>query len=170
MASNTSSRFLFALVAAGLAVTAALIQACGGTDEPSAASADAGSDAASEAAAAVPGEDAGTCDPSSDFRTKIPDAAIADGASSSGACVACASEKCPANVSACNLSCDCKNLAATGLDGYLKNTTNPAACAALFITGDVSEQAKSIGIALFTCFNRSCEVACATQVAGDGGR
>jgi hypothetical protein len=143
------------------------MQACGDTENPVAPP---GVDSGPEVAPPPP--DAATCDLSANLLDKIPDAAIADGASTSGVCIRCANAKCATQVSACNANCQCQSVVARGLDCYLKNTTDPTACLAQFATVDVKIQ--SIGLVLVTCLNSACEQECATASfqeadGGDGG-
>lgn len=160
------------LVAAGIGfvATAFVIQACGDT-EVVATPSDSGADVALDTGkkdTAPPDEDADTCDPSADFTKEIPDAAIADGASTSGLCLQCAHAKCKAQIDECNADCTCQGLAVVGLDCYLKNTSNPLVCVNKFV-GDVDQNTQAIGLALIGCINSECKSDCATAVFQDAG-
>jgi hypothetical protein len=149
------------LFAAGLLVgsTSFVIQACGKSDD-SEATADAGDDGASGDTGAG---DSATCDLSQNLLDTIPDAAIADGASSTGICLGCVSANCPKQVASCNALCECKGFAATGLDCYAKNSTNPTVCLAGFALGGVSPSVQTLGIQLLGCVNTNCQKQCATS-------
>ena len=159
------ARFFLVAGSIGLVAAAFVIQACGETEATTDPAADTGADVAvadSGQKAAAPGDDdAATCDLSADFTKKIPDASIADGASTSGICLQCAQAKCQAQLDDCNTDCPCQELAAEGLDCYLKNASNPLACAASF-TG-VDDDTQQIGFALIGCINSGCKKECATD-------
>ena len=154
----------------GLVAAAFVIQACGET-EPAAAGpeADSGADVvdSSPPKEAAAEEDAATCDLSADFTTQIPDASIADGATTSGICLQCASAKCKKQIDACNQDCTCQELAGEALECYLENSANPILCAGNFAGVDNSTQ--QIAIGLLTCINSGCKVECATEAFQDAG-
>jgi hypothetical protein len=141
---------------------ACIIQACGDTEAP-AAPVDAGpdvTDTGPKEAAPEP-VDSATCDLAKDFSEDIPDAAIADGASTTGLCMKCTHEKCVKAVDDCNADCPCKDIAAEGLDCYQKNSKNPLVCAAIFQGAPPATQ--QIGLSLFGCVNQNCKQPCATE-------
>ena len=155
----------------GLVAAAFVIQACGETEPVTAApEADSGADVVDSSPpmeAAATDEDAATCDLSADFTTEIPDASIADGATTSGICLQCASAKCKKEIDACNQDCTCQELAGDALECYLANSANPLLCAGNFAGVDTSTQ--QIAIGLLTCINSGCKVECATEAFTDGG-
>lgn len=157
----------------GLVATAFLIQACGETESTPDTTPDSGADVAVDTGPADTGpsveEDAATCDPTADLTEGIPDASIADGASTSGICLQCATTKCQAQIDDCREECPCQELATVGLDCYLKNTSNPIACAGNF-TG-VDQTTQQIGLALIGCISSACKDECATGsfFPNDGG-
>lgn len=159
------SRFFLVAGGIGLVATAFVIQACGDTEPVDATPPDSGADvvvdSGQQEAAPEPEEDAATCDLSADFTKQIPDASIADGASTSGLCLQCAHTKCKAQIDDCNQDCPCQDLAATGLDCYLKNSSNPTVCASAFL--GVDDNTQQIGIALLGCINSGCKEECATE-------
>jgi hypothetical protein len=164
------------VVSGGLALLAAalVIQACGSTETVTPSADGGGPDVVADKApvkdTAPPDDDAATCDLSADFTSDIPDAAIADGASTSGLCVQCANSKCAKEVDNCNLDCPCQGLAASALDCYLKNTADPTVCAAGFIGSGIEQSTQNIGIALLTCINSKCKDDCATASFQDAGK
>lgn len=166
--------FLLAFSAASLAAGLSM-EACGGESTTTAPPADAGRDVTVDSNPA-PVPDTGApdtgpgCDTNADFTTGIPDASIADGASTSGICVSCAKSKCQIALSQCNKLCECQKAARDGLDCYLK-TPDIAKCAAAF--AGVSQQTQGIGFNLFSCIGQQCRQECAVDVllpdGGDGG-
>ncbi len=168
------ARFFVVAGGIGLVATAFVIQACGETEPTPATSADSGADVVVDSGeqkdTAPPDEDAATCDPSADFTKGIPDASIADGASTSGLCLQCAHAKCKKQIDACNHDCTCQELAADGLDCYVKNTTNPMVCAGAFL--GVDQNTQTLGLAVLGCINQGCKEECATEAfqPGDAGK
>jgi hypothetical protein len=168
-------RFFFLAVSVSLVASAAGMQACGGTEEssPQASNGDAGQEAAAPADAAKPdtgapdtGVDSSPCDTNADFTANIPDAAIADGASSTGLCVACAQANCADDISDCNHLCECQGLMDDALDCYAKNPGNPIACAGPFL--GASKETQSIGASIIGCLQKNCEAECPTGVKDAG--
>jgi hypothetical protein len=145
--------------------TGLLIQACGATEKG--APADAGPDALE--ASADGSADAAKCDLSASLTAKIPDAAIADGASTSGICLGCGHAKCANFVQQCSANCDCQGLAAKGLECYLRDPTNAEACIFAFGAQNVDRKVQAIGLGLGSCINSNCKVECATAAFEDAG-
>ncbi|HVJ89289.1 MAG TPA: hypothetical protein VM580_05755 [Labilithrix sp.] len=153
-------------------VAALAVPACSETaPDTTAVVPDAGADVvdsgSNDAATAQEEEDAATCDLSADFTTKIPDASLADGASTTGLCVQCANETCSTQVSRCNADCDCQGIAAETLDCFVKNPGNPLACAGSL--ANVGNSTRQLAFALVTCISAGCSEACATDALLDGG-
>lgn len=159
------------------ALPAAVIQvACGGEDTGGAAKADSGeasNDAASDGSrdAAKPKPDAGgddddddNCDKTADFTKNIPDASIADGASSTGACVACTNAKCKTFVKACNENCICQGVAGDALTCFLDHPgdiyTMIAACADKLGDSLGDKDAQNAALGVVTCVNSQCKEEC----------
>lgn len=118
--------------------------------------------------------DAGpSCDPSADITKGIPDASLADGATTTGVCLACMKSKCDKETKACAAECGCQKIAKDGLDCYLKNTANPIVCAGNFSGAGISQKTQAAGLALIGCVNDECNAECAVSAfdpdAGDGG-
>ncbi|MDF2692525.1 MAG: hypothetical protein K0S65_908 [Labilithrix sp.] len=161
------------LVGTGVSLIAAafVIQACGETEPATVAPVvDSGPDVVDTGAPDTGPkveEDSGGCDTTADFTSKIPDASIADGATTSGICLQCAHTKCGPQLDDCNTDCTCQGLAGEALDCYLKNTTNPIVCAGSFTGVDTNTQ--QLGLALITCISSGCKEECATE-AFDGGQ
>jgi hypothetical protein len=173
-------RFFLTCVAATCVAAGFGIQACGGTSESGPAA-----DAATERAAEAGPKDSSTgpdvfdarppCDPNKDPLKDIPDAAIADGASSTGACLGCATAKCSDEIDDCKKDCSrsvtdlgCQDLAGKALECYAK-TQDIFTCAGKFAT--VPNPTRGIGIALGTCVGQKCQDECGVKDpdAGDGG-
>lgn len=163
--------FLFAS-AITLMTGAAALQACGETEAtPKTGGTDSGPDVidSGEKEAAPVDNDAATCDLSADFSEQIPDASIADGASTSGICLGCAKSKCEDEVKSCNEDCTCQGLATDAVTCYLANTKNPLVCAGNFTGVDTNTQ--QLGFAIINCINKSCKTECAAESfqPNDGG-
>ena len=166
-------RFFLALASVSFFAAAASVQACGGSsdDGPAAAKPDASiaetstetgaKDATSDTADAAP-----PCDPKKDFLADIPDASIADGASSTGVCIACVKAQCSADVAKCAADCVCQGVAGGALDCYAKSQ-DIVKCASSLIA--VPKATQTIGIGLFTCVQKSCKDECAAAAFVDGG-
>ncbi len=154
-----------------LIAAAFVVQACGDTEPVTTApEVDSGADVVDSSPpkeAAPADEDAATCDLSADFTTEIPDASIADGATTTGVCLACAHVKCQKQLDECNQDCDCQGLAGDALGCYLANSANPLLCAGNFAGVDSNTQ--QIAIAAVSCINSGCKKECATEAFLDGG-
>ena len=129
-------RFLLVCVSAGLIGGGFAIQACGGTEETTAVS-DAGPDVTVDTGikdSSLPDtrDSAPECDPNRDFLKDIPDASIADGATTTGICVGCAKQKCKSDIDKCAANCKCQNIASGALDCYLK--TQAITCGSPFFS------------------------------------
>ncbi|MBX3225472.1 MAG: hypothetical protein KF795_33510 [Labilithrix sp.] len=165
------ARIIVVMGGVALVGAAFVVQACGETEVAPEPVADAGPDVEDSApaeAAPPEDEDAATCDLSADFTTKIPDASIADGASTTGICLQCANDKCKAQVTACNQDCPCQGIVGEALECYLKNTSNPLVCAGSLAA--VDDNTRNLGIALIGCINSGCKDECATAaLQPDGG-
>jgi hypothetical protein len=169
-------RFFLGFVSTSLVAAGFGIQACGGTSDDTAS----GTDAAPEAKADTGLLDSSApdvfdarppCDPTKDLLKDIPDASIADGASTTGACFACANAKCSREISDCQKDCSrsttdlgCQDIAGKALECYAK-TQNIFTCAGSLAS--VPNPTRSIGIALGACVSQSCEKECG--VPSDGG-
>lgn len=167
------NRFLFLGLSASLAAGAAAFLACSGSTE-STASEDAGADVfdSGPRETGADGKDsAPPCDPTADFVKKIPDASIADGASTSGVCAGCIEARCKKELDRCNQDCACQALAQTGLACYMQNSGKPAACVAPFVSAPSTT--RNIALGLVGCLSESCKTECAVDAfigdAGDAG-
>jgi hypothetical protein len=164
-------RLFLALVSTSLIAAGFGIQACGGSSEDSPATT---ADAAPESAAAETGPTDSSapdvfdarppCDPTKDVLKGIADASIADGASTTGACFACANASCAAELKDCQQDCSrtttdlgCQDLAGKALECYAK-TQNLLTCAGQFAT--VGNPTRGIGIALGSCVAQNCQAEC----------
>ena len=165
------TRLFFLAASVTSLAAAAVAQGCGETETTTTA-VDAGSDVADTGPkkdATPPAEDAEPpCDTTQDFSKDIPDAEIADGASTSGICVGCAYDNCKASIDDCNANCECQELAGKALECYTK-TGNAIGCAGQFATAKVSKETQQTGIALFSCINSNCKQECQTEQFDAGG-
>jgi hypothetical protein len=172
---------LFLTCVAGTLLAAGFgIQACGGSSD----STPAGGDAAPEAGPDTSVKETGgpdvfdarpPCDPNKDILKDIPDASIADGASSTGACLGCATTKCADEIDDCKKDCSrsttdlgCQDLAGKALECYAK-TQDIFTCAGKFAS--VPNPTRGIGIALGSCVGQKCKDECGVEDpdAGDSG-
>lgn len=165
-------RLFLALASVGFVAAGFGIEACGGTSDSTADGAkDSGvAETAAETGpkdAALDVFDAGPpCDPNKDFLAEIPDASIADGASTTGICVGCTKSKCTTEVAKCGADCTCQQVASKALDCYAK-TQDIFGCAGQFAA--VPKATQTIGIALFGCIQAQCKDECAASAFLDGG-
>ncbi len=172
----------FVLGCSSLVAIAGVVEACGGDSTEATAPADSGVEAAPDVVAkdtAPPvEEDAATCDLGADFTKNIPDAAIADGASSTGLCMACAKAKCAGEIDACNKDCPCQEVADEALQCFIKNS-NKGALELLALCGgefsSVPKETQTIGFNLGQCVLGNCKAECPADISdggtdgGDGG-
>lgn len=173
------ARFFLFAAATTLAAAAFAVQACSSSSEAPAAPADSGSDvtvvdSAPPKEAAPPEQDSATCDLSADFTSSIPDASIADGATTSGICLGCSHDKCAKDLAACNEDCTCQNVAGSTLDCVLKNAGKSyqeiaTACGGAILSLDSNTQ--KLLLNLVGCLNDSCKTECAVDAfkPQDGG-
>ncbi len=158
-------RLFLALASVGFVAAGLGIQACGGSSE-STETKDSGAVEAGPKDAARDTNEEPACDPKKDFLADIPDASIADGASSSGVCVSCTKAKCSTEVAKCAADCPCQGIAGDAIECYVK-TQNILACAGSL--GTVSSGTQAIGLALFSCIQKECDSECAASSFIDGG-
>lgn len=168
-------RFLIATSSLSFFVFGAAVQACSGKSEDTAAT-DAGGDAleaGKDTSVADAADAAPPCDPKKDFLKDIPDASIADGATTTGICLGCMKTKCSAQIKACAEDCPCQNLASGALECVLKapNQSAQLACASPFFKAPATTQ--NVGRNLLFCSQGECNDECAASSfdpdAGDGG-
>lgn len=167
------TRFFFLAASVTSLAAAAVAQGCGDTESTSSPAADAGADVAADTGAkkdsGPPGEeDAATCDLSHDFTKDIPDADIADGASTTGICVGCATANCKKFIDECNTNCQCQGLAGQALECYAK-TANVIGCAGQFANSKVTKETQTTAFGLFSCLNEACKEECQTEQFNDAG-
>lgn len=158
-------RFLIAVSSVSFFTFGAAVQACSGKSEDAEAT-DAGTDAyeAGKDATVVDAADsAPPCDPNKDFLKDIPDASIADGATTTGICLGCMKTKCASEIKACAKDCPCQNLASGSLECVLKAANQAAqlACASPFFKAPKATQ--DIGQALLFCSQGECNDECAAS-------
>ena len=171
--------FIFLAAAASVA-TGFAIQACGG-DSVADPPADSGVQETSvpadtgpkDTGAADVADAAPACDPTVDITKGIPDASLADGATTTGVCLGCMKSDCAKETKACAEECGCQKIAKDGLDCYLKNTANPIVCAGNFTGAGITSKTQTVGLALIGCIRDKCGDECAASAfdpdAGDGG-
>lgn len=159
----------FVLLISATMAAAGFVANCGGTTTDN-GPADAGQDVSTDHttapdAVADVAIDTATCDKSADLTKGIPDASLADGATSTGICLGCIDTFCQKQLAACDQDCDCQNAARDGLDCVLKNAANVFACVGSFTGLPASAQAE--GMAFGGCVQSKCMSVCAPNL--DGG-
>ena len=165
-------RFFLALASVSFVAAGFAIQACGGSSDDTAnpvkdsGVAETAAETGPKDAAVNTAEAAVPCDPNKDYLGAIPDASIADGASTTGICVGCAKSKCKAEVAKCGADCTCQQIAGGALDCYAK-TQDLIGCGSKLLS--VPAATRTIGIALFSCIQKDCADECAASSFGDGG-
>jgi hypothetical protein len=166
------TRFFFLAASVTSIAAAAVAQGCGETETtstPGDAGADVALDTGAKKDATPPAEDAEPpCDTTKDFTKEIPDADLADGASSTGICMACAKANCKQYIDDCTENCECQGLAADALECYAKNGGDILKCIGSFPT-NVKKETQSTGFALFQCLSAECEEPCQTKQFQDSG-
>lgn len=167
------TRLFFLAASVTTLAAAAVAEGCGDTETPATAS-DAGVEAAADTGApkkdsSIPVEDAEPpCDTTKDFTNDIPDASIADGASTTGICVACAQDNCQKFIDDCNANCQCQELAGEALECYAK-TANIVGCAGQFASSKITKQTQNTALGLFSCIDEKCKDECQTEQFADAG-
>lgn len=162
------------LLAAGLSVVA-----CGGSeatskpgDDAGAQSADSGNQPAADGSTDA-GGDPGTCDTSKDFLADIPDASLADGASTTGACIGCLKTNCENVIQSCQVDCECRGFVGDVLDCYAKEQADFQGCAIQvgLSKGTPSQKVMGIAMTMVACARTSCGSECAVDQVfpEDGG-
>jgi hypothetical protein len=173
-------RFFLTCVSMTLVGAGFGIQACGGSSESGPAA-----DAAPEAAAETGPRDSSTapdvfdarppCDPNKDILKDVPDASIADGSSTTGLCLQCATTKCSAEIKDCQKDCSrsttdlgCQDFAGKMLECYAQ-TQNFFACASKLGIGlSTPQPTRNIGIALGGCVGDQCKDECGVDEPDSG--
>jgi hypothetical protein len=170
---TVTTRLVVIGLGAASAISALMIQACGDTTDNPVTPADAAveataTDTSPPKEAAPPADPDAGCDTAANFTSQIPDASIADGATTSGICVGCANSQCKTEVTACNTNCKCQNLMGEALSCYLKDPSKATTCAGGFLLADQATQ--TAGINLLRCLQTKCDDECAASAFQDGGR
>jgi hypothetical protein len=169
-------RLIFSSALVTTVCAALAIEACGGDTETTPAE-DAGIEAAVDAAPRDTGApdtsvaDAGPeCDLSGNFLDDVPDAALADGATTSGICLGCLGDKCKTALDSCNADCNCREVVGELLECYAKGT--PLVQCFFSVSVTPSQKTQQIGLQLNGCLEKDCNDECAYDElfdAGDGG-
>lgn len=165
------TRFFFLAASVTSIAAAAVAQGCGETETtstPTDGGADVAADTGRRDSAPPVEDDAAPCDTTKDFTKDIPDAEIADGASTTGLCVACANANCKQFIDECNKNCQCQELAGEALECYAK-TANIVGCAGQFASSKITDETKATAFSLFSCLNEECKEECQTEQFNDAG-
>jgi len=153
-----------------------MVEACGGDETENTPVPDAGNDVVADVAkeAAKPvEEDAAGCDLNADFTKNIPDASIADGASTTGICLACAKAKCAAEIDKCNKDCPCQTIADDALQCFVKNSNKQAIDIFTACGKDIQGTppgTQTIALGLGQCVLGNCKTECPADLPSDAGK
>src|SRR5690606_37159384 len=132
----------------------AAIGACT-SDEPAPdEGADAGVDEAGRDVALVTEDVEARCDPDVDLLARAEDASIADGASTTGICAACMSERCAHELARCAEDCMCQGIVGDALQYYLE--TQKLACLGRLTNYLVRTDTCARALSLSGCARSSC--------------
>ena len=138
------------------------IDACSSDEGPATPAPDASDDRARDGAFAL--EDAEVrCDPGANLLERVEDAAVADGASTTGICAACLDERCSYELARCAEDCQCQGIVGDALQCYL--TTQDIACLGRLTNYLVRQDTRARALQLSGCARSSCSMECAI----DGG-
>lgn len=160
-------RARLAVVAGALASLAAAFVACANDDDDARTDAADGGDAeARESGAFDAGQPEPACDPDADLLAKVSDAAIADGASTTGVCLGCARARCPEEVADCTEECACQRIVSDAIGCYV--TTQQITCAAELANVFVKPITRQYALSLVGCVKSACAVECAIDAGPDG--
>ncbi|AKU94423.1 hypothetical protein AKJ09_01087 [Labilithrix luteola] len=170
------TRFLILGVSALFLTTGVAIVACGGSeDTPPANNVDAGdetpitskpTDGGGDADA---GHDSGAeCDTSKNFLDSIPDASLADGATTSGECMRCLQNSCNSTLKKCNGDCNCREVVSEALQCFLGGKGDMMSCAMSSDTAP-SSATQSVGLQIVGCVQSNCRKECAVDQLFDAG-
>ena len=85
------------------------------------------------------------CDTNADFLKDIPDASLADGATTTGVCLGCAKSKCKTELAACSADCACQGIAGEAIDCYAEGRTRSSQCGER-LRGELPTATQNIGL------------------------
>jgi hypothetical protein len=148
------------------------LAACSSTDDVSADDPDVVEGGLRESGALDVNETGPPCDVNGDLFGKVRDAAIADGASTTGLCLGCAKRACGDAVGKCTRDCPCQSIVGNSLECYV--TTQQLGCAGALANIFVTPATRQHALELLGCVQQACAVECAVDAgnapdAGDAG-
>jgi hypothetical protein len=138
------------------------IDACSSDDAPPSGTPD-GSVAPTNEGGLVLEDAEVSCDPDASLLDRVEDAAILDGASTTGICSACLGERCSYELGHCAEDCMCQGIVGDALQCYL--TTQDIACLGRLTNYLVRQDTRGRALQLAGCARSSCSAECAI----DGG-
>ena len=157
-----SSRKWLALAALAVGASTFALDACSSDDAAPEDSPDASQSSTNEGG--VVSDDAEVrCDPDASLLERIEDAAILDGASTTGICSGCLGERCSYELGHCAEDCMCQGIVGDALQCYL--TTQDIACLGRLTNYLVRQDTRGRALQLAGCARSSCSMECAI----DGG-
>lgn len=160
------SRSLVAIASIGLfggAFALSALAACSAAEDVSAGGPDVVEGGLRETGALDASEAEPPCDRNADLFARVRDAAIADGASTTGLCLGCAKHACGDAVGGCTRDCPCQSIVGNALECYL--TTQQIGCAGALADIFVTPATRRHALELLGCVQQACPVECAV----DGG-
>lgn len=151
-------------IASGLVGFAIVAVGCSSSDD-AVATADASDDATRREGGALGADDAAACDPDANLFAKVSDAAIADGASTTGACLGCAKVSCAPEVDQCTRDCPCQGIVSDAVGCYV--TTQQLGCAGALTDYLVTAETRKNALKLLGCVRTQCADPCAIDGGAD---
>lgn len=158
-------RLVVALVAAGTVGGAFWTQACGSSEDVTAALSDAAEGGARESGTPDVSEPEPPCDRRADLFAKVHDASIGDGASTTGVCIGCAKARCDEAIAKCTADCACQGIVGRALECYL--TTQMLGCASELASYLVTSETRSNALRILGCVQSECPSECVVDAGAD---
>lgn len=149
-----------------------VLQACGsGDDDDPTARLTETEGGARETGTSGESDPESTCDKGNDLLSKVRDASIGDGASTTGLCGACIRAKCAQAVARCTADCPCHGIVGRSIECFL--ITQQIGCAVAEVDYLVTTETRGYALGLLGCVQSECTAECAIDGGGgptDGGR
>ncbi len=105
------------------------------------------------------------CDPDGDILSEVKDAAIADGASTTGICAACVRKTCATALAECARDCLCQGIMRDAIGCYLE--TQEIVCLGKLTSYLLTNATRSRALALAGCAQAGCPTECAVDAGPD---
>lgn len=162
---SVSKRIEVVVVSIAVVATAFALDACSSSDDPPAVERDdASAPSTNDGAIALENAEV-RCDPDASLLERVADAAILDGASTTGICAGCLDERCAYELARCAEDCMCQAIVGDALQCYL--TTQQLACLGRLTDYLVRQDTRGRALQLSGCARSSCASACAVDGGAD---